>query len=796
MAYAHPPLDVPRLRWRLAPDTFAFETTADVEPIEGVVGQETAVEALSFGLEIDAPGQNVFVRGLTGTGRSTLIRRLLETIRPDCPRAPDRCYVHNFEKPDRPMLLTLPRGLGGDFRDAMDEFIRFVRINLAPALGSDVIKQRGRDIERTTAKRIETLTAPFDAELAEAGLTLVMAQMGPMTRQLILPVIDGEPAPPERVEALKQEGKLTDEQITALREKAEHYSDRLNALGQEVQKIQLETQERLKALIQAEARAILSGLLDPQRKRYSAEQVQAFLASVIEDVVERGLPLLGEPEAFTERYRVNLIEGHEPDEACPIVEEMAPSVQSLLGTIDRSVADDQATVAPHMLIHGGSLLRADGGYLIIDARDVLSEQGAWRALIRTLRSGHIEMVAPDGPVTWRVPPIKPQPIPVNVKVILLGGSGLYYLLDAMDADFPDLFKVLADFDDVIARSEQAYSYYAGVLARIVREERLLPFDRSAVAALCEHGARIAGRADKLTTRFGRLADLAREANYLAQKRSAEAVAADDVTAAVGRTKQRANLPSRRFQEAVSRGTIKIHTEDSAIGQINGLAVVQAGPLTYGFPSRITASVGPGRRGTINVEGEADMSGRIHTKGFAILRGLLHNLLRTDHPLAFDASVAFEQSYGGIDGDSASGAETVCLLSALARIPIRQDLAMTGAIDQHGNIQPIGAATEKIEGFFDVCQGAGFTGTQGVIIPEANVGDLMLRPDVVEACAAGRFAVYAVSRIEQAIGLFTGLEPGIPDADGHYAPDTVLGQVVTHVERLWEQGRPHQNGGVE
>ena len=792
MAYDHAPVPVPQLRWRLAPETFQFETTAEVTPIEGVVGQDTAVDALSFGLEIDAPGQNVFVRGLTGTGRSTLIRRLLESISPDCPRAPDRCYVHNFEKPDRPLLLTLPRGLGRDFRDAMDDFVSFVRTNLAPALASDVIKQRGRDIERTTAKRIEQLTAPFDAELADNGLTLVMAQMGPMTRQLILPLIDGEPAPPERLEALKQEGRLTDEEIRQLREKADHYSDRLGELGQQVQKIQLETQERLKQLIQSEARAILEGLLLPQRKRYTADAVQAFLESIVDDVVERGLPRLSEPEAFTERYRVNLIEGHEVDEGCPIIEEMAPSVQTLLGTIDRSLGEDEAAVAPHMLIHGGSLLRADGGYLIIDARDVLSEPGAWRALIRTIRSGHIEMVAPDGAVTWRVPPIKPQPIPVNVKVILLGSSQLYYMLDALDADFPDLFKVLADFDDVIERGEVAYDYYAGVIARFAREERLLAFDRGAVAALCEHGARIAGRADKLTTRFGRLADLAREANYLAVKRGAELTTADDVVNAVRRTKQRANLPSRRFQEAVARGTIRIQTQGTEIGQINGLAVVQAGPLTYGFPSRITASVGPGRRGTINVEGEAEMSGRIHTKGFAILRGLLHALLRTDHPLAFDASVAFEQSYGGIDGDSASGAETVCLLSALAGVPIRQDLAMTGAIDQHGNIQPIGAAQEKIEGFYDVCTRAELTGTQGVIIPASNVGDLMLRADVVEACKAGRFAVYAVDRIEQALGLFSGLEPGTPDKAGRYDPDTLLGRAVVAAQRLWKQGAPYPN----
>lgn len=784
MPYEHPALPVPALRWQLEPDTFQFQTTDEVEPIEGVVGQDSAVEALTFGLEVKAPGQNIFVRGLTGTGRSTLIRRLLERIAPDCPLAPDRCYVHNFERPDRPRLITLARGSARAFREGMEELIRFVRDDLGKALNSDVIKGRAREIERQATQRVSAITDPFDQELASAGLAMVLAQAGPVTRQLILPLIDGEPTPPEKLEALKAEGKLTEKQLTELREKAEHYGERLEDVGRTIQDLQDKTKVRLRDLIHSEARAMLERALRPLQRELPNDEVSAFLEDVVEDVVQEGLSQLAQADAFTDRYRVNVIEPHEADEGCPIIMEMAPSVQTLLGVIDRSVTTKEAGVAPHMLVHGGSILRADGGYLILEARDVLSEPGAWRALIRTLRTGSIEMVAPDGAVTWRVPPIKPEPIPVDIKVILLGSAQLYYSLDAMDADFPDLFKVLADFDDVIERTATSYDYYARVLARIAKGEGLLPFDRGGVAALCEHGARIAARANKLTTRFGRLADLAREAAYLADKRSGETVSAEDVSAAVGRTKARANLPSRRFQEAVARGSIRIQTSGTTIGQVNGLAVAQAGPLTYGFPSRITAAVGPGRRGTINVEGEAEMSGRIHTKGFAILRGLLHNLLRTDHPLIFDASVAFEQSYGGIDGDSASGAETCCLFSALARIPMRQDLAMTGAIDQHGNIQPIGAVNEKIEGFFDVCRSSGLTGTQGVLIPESNAGDLMLRQDVVDACGAGQFHIHSISRIEEALGLFMDTAPG---KAGSADADTVIGRAIVAVRELYVAG---------
>ena len=377
MAYDHPALPAPALRWKLPPETFSFVTTAEVEPIEGVVGQDAAVEALTFGLEVNAPGQNIFVRGLTGTGRSTLIRRLLERIKPDCPLAPDRCYVHNFERPDRPRLLTLARGTARAFREGMDELIRFVRDDLSKALASDVIKGRGREIERQAGQQVKAITEPFDKELAGAGLAMVLAQVGPVTRQLILPLIDGEPTAPEKLEALKAEGRITEEQVAALREKAEHYNERLEDVGRKIEAIQDKTQGRLRELIESEARTLLRRALRPLERTIPNEDVRDYLAQVVDDVIQDGLPQLAAADKFTERYRVNVIEPHEDEDGCPIIEEMAPSVQTLLGMIDRSVPTEHAAVAPHMLVHGGSLLRADGGYLILDARDVLTEP--WRA---------------------------------------------------------------------------------------------------------------------------------------------------------------------------------------------------------------------------------------------------------------------------------------------------------------------------------------------------------------------------------------------------------------------------------
>jgi ATP-dependent Lon protease len=362
-------------------------------------------------------------------------------------------------------------------------------------------------------------------------------------------------------------------------------------------------------------------------------------------------------------------------------------------------------------------------------------------------------------------------------------------LDGYDPDFPHLFKVLADFDSVISRDEAAIAQYSGVIARIVREEGLPDFENTGVSALVEHGARIASRQDRLTTMFGRLADIAREAAFIARKDGRQQVTGDDVRTAVRQTKQRASLPSRRFQELLKEGTIRVATSGTAVGQVNGLAVISSGPLTYGFPTRITATIGPGSAGVINIEREAELSGSIHTKGFYILGGLLRHLLRTDHPLAFHASIAFEQSYGGIDGDSASTAEMCALLSALTEVPLRQDLAITGAIDQVGNVLAVGATHEKIEGFFDTCAATGLTGTQGVIVPLANARHLMLRTDVVEACSRGEFSVYAVDNVQGALELLTGSQAGEPDAEGLYPEDTLLGVATSRAFDYWVRANP-------
>ena len=772
-AIDHLRLPTAAVRWRCPPDWLPFKTTAEVKPVSGVVGQDDAVAALQFGLEIDAPGQNVYVRGLTGTGRVSLVEQLLRDAERPCAPAADRCYVHNFETPDQPALLTLPRGQARAFQARVDALIEFISQQLAPALNADTVRARRTALSDKVQAELRDLGKPFEEELKRNNLALVPVQMGDVVQPAILPLVDGKPVPLKQLEELAAQGQANPADVEATHRRIAEFAAKLEDVGHKTQEIQARHREALRDLYQGEARRIVGYHITQIEHQFPQPAVAAFLTTLCDDLVEKHLLTLAEDTAFTRRYRVNPVLSHADHAPCPVVVETAPTMQNLLGNIDRELVPGGAFRSDHLMVHAGSLLRADGGYLVLQVRDVLAEPGAWKILLRTLRTGLLEVVPPELTYLSAGPMLKPQAIPINVKVILIGDPGLYVALDRIDPDFSHLFKVLADFDTTIPRDNAGVAYYAGILARIAGNENLLPLDAGAVAAVAEQGARVAAQGVRLTTRFGRLSDIVREAAHIAAKDNATTVTADHVIDAIRRGRRRADLPARRFRGLIADGTIRIQTSGATIGQINGLAVIGSGPLTYGFPSRITATIGPGTAGTVNIEREAELSGAIHTKGFYILGGLLRHLLRTEHPLAFSASIAFEQSYGGIDGDSASGAEMCCLLSALTGIPLRQDLAMTGAIDQHGHIQPVGATTEKIEGFFAACNDADLTGTQGAVVPRANAADLMLNHDVVAACDAGKFHVYAVDTIHEALAILTGYDVGEPDGDGNYPAGTLL-----------------------
>lgn len=778
------PLSADEMRWHCDPSTLGFKSTAELEPQHGIIGQDAAVEALQFGLETRAPGQNVFVRGLTGTGRKTLVRRLLEEARLECDVVWDRCFVRNFSQPDRPRLLALPCGQSPLFRTRIDDLADFIRDDLESALNVRGLQSRVAELDRAAQEECDGLVKPFEASLKESGLSLVTMQEDGESETAICPLIDDKPVMPEKWNEMRSSGKLTDEDVEEFQKKHASFQPEFRVLMQQIGEVQRRRTEQLRKVRADLARAVLEEFVQNITKDYHDTGVGAFLEEIVEDVATRQAHRAMREEGYTNLYRVNVVLTRSPGEGCPIIVENTPTFSHLIGSIEKVHEGATHEQADHMMIRSGSLLRADGGFLILDAYDLLREPETWNALVRTLRSGELEIATPESMQAQGRPSIKPEPIAIRVKVVLIGSANTYQALDQSDPDFPHLFKVLADFDSSIRRTPETLRRYADVLARIVVKEGLLEFENSAVAAVAEHGARIAGRQDRLSTRFGRLGDIAQEAAFIAKKAGRASVFGDDVRSAVRRSKQRANLPSKQFQEMFADGTIRVATRGSIVGQLNGLAVSHAGPLTFGFPTRITATIGPGSAGVINIERESELSGAIHTKGFYILGGLLRYLLRTNHPLAFDASIAFEQTYGGIDGDSASAAESCCLLSALTDIPLRQDLAITGAVDQVGNIMAIGAANEKIEGFFDICQASGFTGTQGVIIPKANARELMLRHDVVEARRNEQFHIYTVDSIYGALELLSGMPAGKRDENNSYPEGTLLGVAVSRAFDFW------------
>ena len=767
------------LRWACDLESIPFDTTAELVGSADVEGQQTAREAIEFGVSCLAPGQNIYVRGARGTGRIRMVQHLLSELAPTSAKKRDFCYVHNFQRHERPRLIELAPGEGPKFRKAMAELAEFAEDELVKSLEGEPYSSLRHDIQESVQQGIREKMKPLEEALEKDGLALVQGQ-GP-GQAGIFPVIEGQPVPMDRLGALVAQGQLTKEAVEKIETAINGYQKQLKDIGREINETIRGASIKIRAINEKAAKELIEPWVTRIANEWDTESVKAFLDEVINDIIDNRIDAEEDPPLKI-LYGVNVVLSQEDSEKRPVIEESTPNMMNLLGTVEPDFGPNGMAVSDYRGVHAGALLRADEGYLVLDVNDLLSEPGAWRALMRTLRTGRLEIVPPEAGWMRQTIVTQPEPICIRVRVILIGDARTYYQLDHADPDFRELFKVLADFDSEILRDSQGIGSYGQVIANLCEEEQLPHFHKSGIAALAEHGARIVARPDRLTARFGRICDIAREAAFLAD---GETVKDTDVEDAVRRTKSRASLPSRKFQEMVNNRTIMVETSGEVVGQINGLAVMHSGPLTYGFPARITTTIGPGTAGLINIEGRANMSGTIHTKGFHILGGLLRHLIRTQHPLAFSASIAFEQSYGGIDGDSASGAEMVCLLSALTGIPIRQSMSMTGAIDQHGNIEAIGGANEKIEGFFDACAYFGLTGDQGVVIPKSNAGDLMLREDVVEACHKGQFYIHAVETIHEALELMTGHDAGELDDEGNYPEGSLLGQAVEKARNFWQ-----------
>ncbi len=764
---------------------------------EGFIGQERALRALKMGVELSAPGYNVFVCGLAGTSRGGTIARMIEDLHPPTKPSLDRCYVNNFKITDRPRLLSLPRGQANAFKKDMQAGIDFLRRRIPQVFeGEPFQRQKGRIVERFTVREKE-LMDDFTRRIAREQFALGHMQVGAVALPEIFPVLEGQMVPIEDISKMVHEGKLESPVAEDIERKYEQFRQEFTVVYRKTLTLSRELASELSYLEQEAASVLVDGVIEELKEKYPGMNVSEYLEEVRHHLLDNldpfkeregegeqegdtpdGLPKMpgpGGPERDPFRvYGVNVILAHGDDEGSPVIFETTPTYANLFGTIQRAYDTRGGWTSDFMDLRGGSLLRADGGFLIMYSLEALSEVGVWRALKRTLNHNRLEIQPLEMFYPFGGSALKPEAVEINVKVILIGDRQLYEMLYEYEEDFQKIFKVRVEFDEEMPMSDGVIAEYAGRLRTLSEKEGLSPFDRGAFAAMLEYGVRKAGRRNKVTARFVDIADLAREAHYAAAASGENVVRAAHVRNALASKMERHNLIETRIREMIEEGTLLVDVTGERVGQVNGLSVLEIGGYSFGKPVRITASAALGKMGVINIEREANLSGRFHDKGVHIISGYLRSLFAQDKPLSLSASICFEQSYSGVDGDSASSTEIYALASALSGIPLRQDIAVTGSMNQQGDIQAIGGINEKIEGFFDVCRIKGLSGTQGVLMPESNVEDLMLREDVMDAVAAGKFHIWPVGRIEQGIEVLTRSAAGKRNGDGSFEPETVFG----------------------
>ena len=796
-----------KLRWRCDPASIPFATTAEAEPVKELLGQERAYRALKMGVELSAPGFNIFVCGLAGTSRGGTITHLIDQIHPPTKPSLDRCYVNNFKSTDRPRLLALPRGQANSFKKDMQSGIEFLRRRIPQVFeGEPFQRQKGRIVDRFTVREKE-LMDDFTRRIAREQFALGHMQVGAVALPEIFPVLEGQMVPIEDVPKMVQEGKLETTVAEDLERKYEQFRQEFTVVYRKTLTLSRELASELSYLEQEAASVLVDGFIEELKEKYSGNLLAEYLEEVRHNILDNLEPFKereGEEETGgapqppqeggpksspSERdpfrvYGVNVILAHNEEDASPVIFETTPTYTNLFGTIQRSYDSRGGWNSDFMDLRPGSVLRADGGFLVMYAYDALTESGVWRTLKRMLNHAKLEIQPLEMFFPFGSSAMKPEPIDIDVKIILIGDRHLYEVLYEYEEDFRKIFKVRVEFDEEMVMSDAVVRNYGARLRQLSEQEKLGPFDRTAVASMLEYGVRLAGRRNKVTARFAELADLGREAAYIARQDGASPVSGEHVRRAREARVERHNLTETKIREMIEEGTLLIETDGARVGQVNGLSVLEIGGYAFGKPVRITASAALGKSGLINIERESNLSGSFHDKGMHIIAGYMRSHFAQDKPLSLAASICFEQSYSGVDGDSASSTEVYALLSALSGMPIRQDIAVTGSVSQQGDIQPIGGVNQKIEGFFDVCRvKTGLTGRQGVMIPAENVEDLMLRDDVIEAVAAGKFHVLPVATLEEGIEILTGMKAGRRDANGAFEPHTVYGSVDRRLHEM-------------
>jgi ATP-dependent Lon protease len=693
-------------------------------------------------------------------------------------------------------LLTLPSGQANSFKKDMQAGIDFLRRRIPQVFeGEPFQRQKGRIVERFTARE-KDLMDDFTRKIAREQFALGHMQVGAVALPEIFPVLEGQMVPIEDISKMVHEGKLESPVAEEIERKYEQFRQEFTVVYRKTLTLSRELASELSYLEQEAASVLVDGVIEELKEKYPGGSVSEYLEEVrhhlldnLEPFKERegesedrpdsmeGLPKPQGPERDPFRsYGVNVILAHDGSTESPVIFETTPTYANLFGTIQRAYDARGGWTSDFMDLRGGSLLRADGGYLIMYSMETISEVGVWRALKRTLNHNRLEIQPLEMFYPFGGSALKPEPIQINVKVILIGDRQMYELLYEYEEDFRKIFKVRVEFDEEMAMNDTVIAEYAGRLRALSEKENLFPFDRGAFASILEYGVRMAGRRNKVTARFVDIADLAREANYQAKAANESVVRAAHVRKALSSKMERHNLIETRIREMIEEGTLLVDVAGERVGQVNGLSVLEIGGYSFGKPVRITATAALGKTGVINIERESNLSGRFHDKGVHIISGFLRSHFAQNKPLSLAASICFEQSYSGVDGDSASSTEVYALVSALSGLPLRQDVAVTGSMNQQGDVQAIGGVNEKIEGFYDVCRIKGLTGTQGVMIPAANVEDLMLREDLLEAVAAKKFHVWPIARIEQGIELLTGVSAGNRNGDGTFHSGTAFARM--------------------
>lgn len=780
-------VSIDKLRWRCDPNLFKFECTKDLSPLREFMGQDRAIRAVEFGLSMPNDGYNIYVAGLTGTGKTSMVKTYIKRLiaekeaRGETFALDDWCYLHNFQEPDRPQILSLPQGKGKILRDQIAELLTRVREEVSKAFSSDEYKSQAKKMVEEGQTRQQEVLEEIANEARKQGFFIQMTPAGPV----LIPMVDGRPMEEKQFLSLKESTRKD------LQAKQAKLSQKLQGSFEKVGNVQQQMAERLRKADKDVGEFTVSRLFSPLLlDQYSKwPKVNKYLADLKTYTIDNldffktteepvnpifGVPMsqvMGGRNPFLP-FQVNVFVDNSDSKGPAVVMEPNPNFGNIFGKIERRFLFG-GYLSDHTMVKPGAINLANGGYLLLSAYDVLTNPGVWPALKRAIRNreARIEdpfeqfgLIAPQG--------MRPEPMPIKVKIVLIGDAMLYQLLSMQDEDFWELFKVKADFNFEIERTEKNMLDYAAFISGCCEECESRHFDPSGVAKALEYSARMVADQKKLSSRFAQVKDVIEEADYWASKDRAKFITAAHVQKALEERLFRHNLLDERLRDMITQGTIMIDVEGAVVGQVNGLSVYTMGDISFGKPSRITAKTFLGRAGVINIERESELSGPIHNKGVMILSGYLGSKYAQDRPLSLSASLCFEQSYEGVEGDSASSTELYAILSSLSGVPIKQNIAVTGSVNQKGEVQPIGGVNQKIEGFFQVCQAKGLTSDQGVLIPHQNLRNLMLREEVVEAVHGGQFHVYSARTIDEGIEILTGVAAGERHEDGSYPENTI------------------------